>query len=1754
MEKAAGTREIEERLHERLREYIETEYFGKTPQVMKAVDPYLRETGAIFQKPYYEATPAYKVDRDGLAGARLPEESKCFLARMADARLGVYKTPYKHQVQALNDFWSGKDVLVSTGTGSGKTECFMWPLVSKLAQEAAASPQIWKVRGVRTLILYPMNALVADQLGRLRRMIGYNESFAGIWEECAPQMRRPQFGMYTGRTSYPGDFRTAKRDAAFASSLENAYLSLDGDGERRLRESGKFPAKVSLRTYVNSISQHITDPTDPADAELLSRFEMQMHCPDILITNYSMLQYMLVRRVESQIWRSTRRWLDENPDNRLLIVIDEAHMYKGSAGGEVAYLLRRLFDKIGINAERAQFILTSASIPRDEAPVRKFFADLTGKDGTALSVIRGEKEEFSLTAGDEIPARILANIDLHPDADVPLTASVALKGIEAAIGNIEEGPDDEDAPEIRLGRLLRHLSPFARMESALRGSTAMTLDELATQTFPGGSSSDESAATDALLNIAAVAKDAGGGSLLPVRMHMFVRGIQELTVCCDPACGAPGPKYGPLGTVYVNHPVGRCSCGAKLYHLSTDRNCGALFLSGFASNVSSDFDFWEEDAEEADNLKPTDLYILSDDERAAGRTGWLNTITGHVYQDDSHAGDQHYIRVLIPDDSWDNDDGVMLTTGRQTFGDCPRCGNRTFLSDFVTRGNEPFYNLVARQFEMQPVSEDNPEVLAINKNAGRKVLLFSDSRQSAARLAKQLSETSDMDLFRELLVISASELEEEASRPRANALYAAFVKVAIENGVVIFDGRDAEILEDSEDYVRDDLDDYEYDPSDFNRAPYSFTSCLLRALCARYMSLSDIAVGWLRPTGQGWKKASKHVPWMDRETFEAVFFSWAAYALVNNLAFDPKATVIERSEASPGTRSFGLKPDNIFGGNKAAKYSLLKWLKANYSAEQVTGIEAAIKALCDKNDKGYLFIDPRSVYLDIRPDATWYRCPRCGRIAPYTLNGKCAHCRQADAEDMRGDFSSVAFWRAPLVRAIKSGRPSLNTRINTEEHTAQLSAKDDQSKAVSTTEDYEMRFQDIYVKRIGSGKKPPKPVDILSCTTTMEVGIDIGSLTAVGLRNVPPMRENYQQRAGRAGRRGSAVSTIVTYVDGRPYDNHYFENPDAIIRGEVAEPKIDVDNGKLLRRHLATVAFTRFGDFVGKSIERITVDEFFDQHYGDFMTWLDGLSLTRDEKDRLIPAGMATHFDFNAFKADFLLEIGELHDAFLNHDEDFVTSRNSAGGKVEYKSFLDSALERGIMPTYSFPRGIVGFEIEDASGDRLEQRPERALDMAISEYAPGREIVVNKKSYVSGGIYSRVSKLSRRAEAREHPAANYFRSGDYVRRLCFCADPECGWFGAEGELDGGKCPFCHGSEIEHTTMLRPWGFAPKNGQEARANDEPGEYSYAEEPCYSSVPSEPMDPLPFEHISYKRRQDCMLTVVNRGPKNEGFEICKKCGAAYPTFGEDLSKRIGTPYLKDAAGNNARCEHDFAHGMLLGSSFTTDMVLLEFDVAKGETSVGDFSWSGVRSHWFSRATVSVAEALRLAAADILDIDFSELCVGSRRRFRDDMAIADIYLYDSLSSGAGYSATLADPSMINMLINRAREILVGCSCETACFNCLKHYGNRRVHGRLDRHAALDLLDYATHGKIPAALTREASIRALEPLKEALTVDAGAGSSWDNEGRLLVVLGDKQLAVECIPDLWPMHEDNRSRKVWKHEAEHDLPVVYEAITKLLH
>ena len=245
-----GAASVHAKLRYELENYIKSQYFGKSQLLLSAIRDHLDEEGLLYQKPYIESSPAYKNMINGIQLADIPSWMKELFWRLSESRLGVYPSPFAHQIKALELATSGKDLFVSTGTGSGKTECFLWPLIAKLASEAKDQKETWMHRGIRTIIMYPMNALVSDQISRLRRMIGDPEGrFIHIFREnCGYYARRPQFGMYTGRTPYPGEEPNKSQDRKLENTLSKVMLQRDTQVSyyERLVSEGKIPAKADM--------------------------------------------------------------------------------------------------------------------------------------------------------------------------------------------------------------------------------------------------------------------------------------------------------------------------------------------------------------------------------------------------------------------------------------------------------------------------------------------------------------------------------------------------------------------------------------------------------------------------------------------------------------------------------------------------------------------------------------------------------------------------------------------------------------------------------------------------------------------------------------------------------------------------------------------------------------------------------------------------------------------------------------------------------------------------------------------------------------------------------------------------------------------------------------------------------------------------------------------------------------------------------------------------------------------------------------------------------------------------------------------------------------------------------------------------------------------------------------------------------------------------------------------------------------------
>lgn len=1727
---------IHRELVEKLKGYIQAQYFGENDLLLSASKDLLDEKNSIYKDPYVESNQTYQISKDGLINADIPRNITEFLSQMAIRHLGVFKDPYSHQVKALEEFYRGNDILVTTGTGSGKTECFMWPLVANLATEAKTRPDSWNKRGIRALLLYPMNALVADQISRLRKMIGdYGGEFQTLFGEYTGDTKKrvPQFGMYTGRTPYPGE-PVKEKDIELAKTLERDLINRSPALIAELKSMGKYPSKYNLISYITDLKKGIHHPS-PQDAELITRKEMQDYCPDILVTNYSMLQYMLIRQIEQPFWSKTRDWLNKSPENKLLIVIDEAHMYRGSAGGEVALLIRRLMYELGITREKVRFILTSASIPVDsdekKNKLKKYLRDITSSTKDTFSIITGINKKIALPNPVDFSAEKISDFPLDDFQCEDMKKVEAIQKFFQELDETRPPYDTIKELEAWMFETLPKYSPVQRLMNQTTGN-ATDLNKLAKIVFPDDDTETALSATQVLLSLLPLAKK-DGQILFPARLHMFFRGLQGLYACTNPNCPKKHAGDGiTLGKIYSDSGLDTCPyCGGKIYELINDRRCGALFLKGYLLNAEDSEEkkyLWRTHGEMfGKELKEVHLFIVPQNyQRKKGdiRYGWLDTKTGFIHFNNIHAEDEGFLEVcysLKP---------VKGKPEQLTFYSCPKCEKQLrnySLSDFSTKGNEPFYNIVSSQLSVQPPAIFDKEKLKHQPNAGRKVLIFSDSRQRAAVLAKDMTRTADDQAARAVLVLAASHLQHWAKDSGNSAsldmLYPAFLEIAYKNHLRLFYGGDKALFNKDLEKIKRTIERTEkqnipikYDriTRDYKNEPGLFSEQLLKNLCSPFRSLTDLGLGWLEPSDEediascleSFKERDIEMP---EEEFIALFAAWAHYHCTNSFAIGNQISDQIRYNISLRKFGrFGVEEKDL----KKVPSRFKKILRQKYTQEQIEWIMSILSnTFLDRGsgeEEGRYFLILEKIALKVTGTHKWYRCKTCSNIFPYTLLGKCAQCGSPDVYEMNSkDLERYRFWRDPVQDAIaESSGKSIHT-INTEEHTAQLSYKDQREDIWSTTENYEMRFQNLVLD-------DELPIDVLSCTTTMEVGIDIGSLTAISLRNVPPMRENYQQRAGRAGRRGTSISTIVTYAQNGPHDGWYFNNPEKIISGDASSPWIDVDNDTLLQRHVNLLILSEFLNENGTDLYECPVLSFFDNHYNDFIEFLRVFRFKPELKRTILSAEKTDEKTHQKFLQGLTTELKRIR-------EDVLKNRDLYEGKAEKEqktSLLDHLSFEGILPTYSFPQNVVGFFIEDRYGDKIIQRPERSLDIAISEYAPGKVIVVNKETYKVGGIYSFHSKF-RKGNLRENQALPYFEDPNYLTDLYLCPNPECGWTDTEYPM-GGVCPFCGEpiSEDKKRKMLRPWGFAPVNGKPIPEAHAEVEQSYAEEPCYFATPTRnDMKDIGCQHIMAAVRSD-KIRIINKGVKGHGFNVCRRCGAAEVAeqITDDGSKAkplkdIGRPY--SFRGMASRCVHDPVN-VYLGYTFATDMIVFEFEL---DQSLINLDYHGM---WISSAAITLTEAFLLAASRTLDVDFKDIKGGHRIHKTEDTTFVDIYIYDSLSSGAGYATGLWD--MIDPLLQNVQEVLNCKNCETACHSCLKHYWNQRVHEKLDRRAALDLLKWGKSGELPRSLSLTKQDEIITPLKHLL-VDTHPQIRFSLEkGNISVILPKRSVQFVVYPAMW--------------------------------
>jgi ATP-dependent helicase YprA (DUF1998 family)/Zn finger protein HypA/HybF involved in hydrogenase expression len=1661
-----SVRSVHESLLRTFHQYLRAQYHIWDEALIDERDRLIEKVGSTYQEPRLEATPQYASGRP-YADLEVPNAVRAVLAKASDIpSSGIPKVAYTHQCQAVEGFVGRRrDLIVATGTGSGKTESFLMPILGNLAIEASDRANSWLLPGMRALLLYPMNALVNDQLARLRRLFGNPELSSAI-----SPTRQAVFGMYTGRTPYPGQRTKTKDNERVVSEIRKLYFDgMTDEFRERLHKEGKWPAKDLDMFLANGLK------TIHGDAELLTRHEMQASCPDLLVTNYSMLEYMMLRPLEASIFEQTAKWLDASADNVLTVVLDEAHMYRGSGGAEVAYLLRRLQSRLAVSREKIRYILTSASLGTTEEAlleIKRFAARLTGGHEDIFELVRSEREARPAGAqATESQQRHIAAFDHASILGViePERARGQLQTLGMALGvSIEAETSSIDHLRNCANELLDRL-PVAHLVAEQLTRTPTTLAQVAEIAFPVMAKREEAA--EALLALMAFARDdKRGRPFCPIRSHLFFRGLPGLYVCTNTRCTFRANQLAtPLGKLHPNERLS-CECGARVYELLTHRACGAAFLRAFMQESTRDF-LWHAASNGTwsnEKLAEAQFYVVpaADVDTISGDLVWLHVKTGQLISEKpAGSAEGEFLPLLFPGRQT-RDNGQSILSDH-----CPAClqalrNDAPIAMDLATKGEAPFAHIVRAQVATQPLSAA-PSPGA--PNGGRKTLIFSDGRQKAARLARDIPREIELDVFRQALFIAARELSDIDKEPRLdNRLYVGFLKCLLDSNLRFFDGADRDKLENHlRDFEVGHQAQLESILDEMPKAPPSYSALLLKQLGTPFYSISALSLGYAAPGKTANSVLRRVASALSPEDANAWAVVWIQ-RLLSRYSFDMELGDGVRRKAS----RYPHRPTQAIDGFSKIQQDLLasKGIDAKQLAAAFANAMGQLKA------DGSVYVNPLRVVLKSALKDRWVQCEECRTVSPLLVMGQCPNCRNPNAPFVDPGNTSYlrarkGFWRDPVVNAVNGSEGPMN--LDVQEHSAQLSYKDSDSPA-PTTEIFERRFRDLL-------RPGERAVDVLSCTTTMEVGIDIGSLIAVAMRNVPPMRQNYQQRAGRAGRRGASISTVLTYAQAGAHDAFYFANPDKIIAGDPPKPVLDTSNERIASRH---VHAQMLQDFFRPLAQGRGASDIFTA-LGDTWSFYNEVG----------PASLAAFTAWVSSKVgkesiaraqDWLpdgLSAQICADAFVN-ELNRIAPKTPDGLETSLLEFL---FAHGMLPSYAFPRDLVALQIQEATGGsdfRVVEQAQQGMGVALSEYAPGRLVVVNKKTYRIGTVASsgvdtelnRSESLFDRAETYQHCTQCTYSAG----------------FIKDGQSQT-TCPQCGNDALRTVPSIRPEVVYPRGRREIDEFDDDQVFSRVSQAQLPLTEAERR----IAGTKFGKRGELASTrsqnliVVNEGDpgSNEyGFRVCTKCGKTL-LEGEPESAHTLDYYVKVFRGlAPSKCNGEFQR-VFLGYKFPSDILLLRLSLAAPLR----FGVANIRTRKpLEDALQTLCDGLTLAIARVLDVDSREVSAGFRFGNDGKTEFADIFIYDTLAGGAGYA--LEAGKNFEAIFGEMVRIFDSCTCSASCENCLRHYGNRFHHADLDRFLGLDLAHYILDGTVPPEFDPAQQRHVLEPLLNMLKL-----AGWD-------------------------------------------------------
>ena len=1111
----------------------------------------------LINGPFLERAQSYATGDDPRSFGLHPEAMRAAEVRIQGRAL------WRHQTDALRLALARENAIVTTGTSSGKTLCFQLPILDALLRDP--SP------GLRAVIIYPLNALVNDQLGE--------------WEQLLAPYPHLTFGKFTGQTPRDQQEHEERLRESIRKRIQSAEPGL-GDDSPELQRKVEHELAEKLAEQ-SSVPNH-----------LRYRADIRARRPQVLITNFSMLEYLLVRPVDAPIFENA---------NLQFLVLDEVHAYRGVQATEIGYLLRRLKDRLGQPAPCC--IATSATLgdrndPDSRTKVREFAERLFDAPFRDTSPIYGTFAKPILLEPSiaPMPADYVAAAEaLRSNPDAPACASEIARRLSSAHASDS------------LGTLLCYDRLFHRLRSDIL-TVPRLAREAAQALWPDVPPSQADAALHALLEIVAEAKrEPGREDLLPTRLHYFVKAQQGLYLCLRRDCPERA-RNGGRPAIFLSRrtdddtPEGQCphcrraGLTSRLVEIVSCRKCGYLFgaLQDLGPRFRQNPDLAHGPQEERFDNFDTEL-------------GWAADSFWSFFSVD---GDLPYPTQARPDEDEEDPLDLIANPARITFcfccgkkvdrgqpHPCPSGGERellifhrqcpahdqTNLNRAVKRPltccpncgarNNSGVELVRRFQE----SEDETGVamalplayfrvgLGGSRSISvdpRKLLSFTDHRQRAAAFPSLLEEeTFTHDLGRKIVGLLSRRTEpwsfEELGRELACIADEHRGHPAHDPQFFLPVSRLPENSETANPSEPANLSAWQAEIFAYFGVPDSARESV--------EDLGLVAVAYL--VDDGMRRAFGEL-FADGLLTEAE----SDAALQTLLAFTRQARAFTLPSRVPtDAPAFGrVGTDIYFAERREGRTNTRGWLPrvnndGSYNHNTITDYlnrltKIDAPATLNLAQRIWRLFTARLI-LKRAPDNKWqlfhdqlrvnaarerYVCDRCGIVTAWSA----CHCCPRKGCIGRLDARSFDPASENAIARWVAGSDAVHfALLRSEEHTAQINK--DLAKEI------EEAFR-------GNG------VNLLSSTTTFEMGINIGDLQKVLLRNAPPTAAAYLQRVGRAGRGADKNSVCVTLCRGTKYDLDMWRDPARLMSGVTRAPTVFLKNRVIAQRHFNAVAFAAF--------------------------------------------------------------------------------------------------------------------------------------------------------------------------------------------------------------------------------------------------------------------------------------------------------------------------------------------------------------------------------------------------------------------------------------------------------------------------------------------------------------------------------------------------------------------------------------------------